>query len=241
MSAANVGFGLPSALGLGSTGWISDPVDCRGQSMVDLQISALAAACPAMLYVPSTTTGLGLLFVANATGTSGNSIEITFNTPSTVPGFLRTIVTTGSSIVVTPQLGDTNASVAAAINNDPNAGALVQAYPWGWQGYGDMLVVPQDHPTEATELDLVKAFTGTDLAGGAASGAQAGTLYVFGSNSPNTTGYSGSLAWQVAVGGTGTFQIQMLNPLRWLFAVWIPSSGSVGQIIGSWFGRASAS
>ena len=193
MSADYAGFGIPSTLGLGSVGWISDPVDCRGQPMVDLQFDALAGACPAMLFVPSTTTGLGLLFVANATGTGGNSIQITIATPSTVPGFLRTIVTTSDSIVISPQLGDTNASIAAAVNSDLHASPLVQAYAWGWQGYGDMLVVPQDHPTEAAEIDLVVAASITNLAGGAAAGAQAGTMYVYGSNPQTPKGSLGRL------------------------------------------------
>ena len=39
---------------------------------------------------------------------------------------------------------------------------------------------------------------------------------------------------------SGTFNIQVLNPLRWLFAVWVPTADSVGQIIGTWVGRATA-
>jgi hypothetical protein len=238
MSASDTAFGTTAATE--TVGWQSDPVDCRGQSFVDLQINALAGAAPAMLYAPSTTTGLGLIFVANAIGTGGNSIQITIATPSTTVGFLRTIVTTSNSIVITPQKGDTNASVAAAVNNDANAGALVQAYPWGWTGYGDMLTVPQDHPIDSAESDLVIALSITNLAGGAASGAQAGTLYVLGSASPNTLGYVSSSAWQVAVTGAGPFSVQMQNPPRWLVAVWVPTSGSVGQIIGAWNGRATA-
>ena len=310
MSASVHAFGLPSG-----NGWQSDPVDARGQISLSLEYNFSADAGTAMLYIPSTTTGLGLLAVATSPDVEGNEVQITVNAPA---GTTRGIVTTTDSVVISPAVGDNNANIAELVNGtqasttlvgaisatastipvastagfsptgtldindttgaveqiayvglgvvgglpaflgctggtagrmfaagasaalDNPASALVQLYPWGWQGYGDMTVVPQDNPTQGAEIDLVAAMSITSLAGGGTA-APAGALSLFGSNSPNDIGYDPVALANVVIGATGPGTLTV-NPLnhRWVVAKFVPSGASIGQVAGNWFGRASA-
>ena len=237
MSAAVANFGL-------AAGWQSDPIDCRGQVAISLELSALLAASPAMLLVPSATAGLGLLYVADTPGSGGDAIQITHGTPAAAPA-LRSVVTTVNSIVVTPAVGDNNAAIAALVNNDPNAGPLVTAYPWGWTGYGDQNWVPQNAPTEASEIDLVKALAitnligGTDPVGGAVPPSQSAVVNLFGSTNPATLGYDLNTPL-ATVNLTTTATLNVKEPPRWVVARLVPNGGSFGNVLGSWFGRAAS-
>jgi hypothetical protein len=317
-TAAVGNFGIPLP---GTSGWQSDPVDCRGQVSLSLEISALLAPSPAMLLIPSTTAGLGLLFVSKAANSAADAIQITISTPAAAPA-IRSITTTGNSIVIAPAVGDINATIASLVNGGPaptnmampqvatastlnvistagfpasgtlvivdNTGAtesivyvgisatsfngcsggtsgntfaagatvalynaaaqLVQAYPFGWQGYGDMTVVPQSDPTEGAQVDLVAAKSITNLIGGCDNAgellvpcSQSGVVTLYGSSDPKALGFdlntplaSGNLA-------TGkTITLNAINTPRFVMAQFVPNPGSFGSVQGRFFGRAAA-
>ena len=320
------GFGYPetpgftAAAGFGT--WLSDPVDCRGQVSLTLEMASPQIASPAMLLAPSVTAGLGLLFVSQP-GSAQDAIQITISTPAAAP-VQRSIVTTGNSIVITPQVGDINANIAELVNgtqantttvgaisatagtipvastagfsptgtldiNDTTgaveqiayaglsvvaglpafigctggsagetfaagvcvslsnpASALVHAYPYGWQGYGDMSVVPQDNPIRGAEIDLVKAMSisnligGCDAVGGAVPPSQNVTVNIFGSTSPNTLGFDFNAPLATGVLGNSTASLSVDKPPRWVVAQFVPIAGSFGNVIANWFGRAAS-
>lgn len=241
--------GLPAAavtLNLAS-GWQTDPLDCRGLTSLSLELAILAAASPAVLYVPSATTGLGLLFAANLPGSAGDAIQVTISTPNATAGFIHTVVTTVNSIVINPAVGDTNSSIAALVNSDVHASPLVTAYVFGVQGYGDMTTYPQGDGTRAAQIDLVVAATIANLAGGAdTSGpskyAQSGTVTLYGSNQWNTLGIDTNaiLASGEINASSATLTLQIKDPPRFVVAQFVPNAGSLGSILGDWHGRASA-
>lgn len=233
MSAAVQAFGVT-----GQNGWQSDPVDVRGQISLTLEMQSLIGPSPAMLYVPSTTSGLGLLFVANAPGIAGNNLSITINAPA--GSYLPATIST-NAITLNPALGMSNAALAYQTNNDPVAGPLVQAYPWGIQFYGDVTTVPQQRGLTAAEYDLVVALAQTPLAGGAAVGVPSGNITLLGSLDP-TKGFSSQNPIGAGVVGSGGPQIVTVNPqsCRWAVAQFVPNVGSAGNVTGTWFGRSAS-
>jgi hypothetical protein len=245
MSAAVANFGL-------TAGWQSDPIDCRGQVAISLELSCLLAASPAMLLVPSATAGSGILYVADLPGSAGDNIQITHSAPLAAGSpTLHSVTTTSNSIVIAPNSTDTNASIAALVNNDAKAGALVTAYPWGWTAYGDSNWVPQNAPTEASEIDLVKALAITNLVGGCdnASGAglvpcsQSAVVTLYGSTSINPMGFDLNnplVSGNLVAGVTNTLTLNASYPPRWVVARLVPNAGSFGNVVGSWFGRAAS-
>ena len=195
--------------------------------------------------VGSTSATAGSLAVASTAGFSPTgTLNINDNT-----GAVEQITYVGLSIIgglpafvgCTGGTAGRTFAAGASVTLDNPASALVQLVPWGWQGYGDMTVVPQDNPTQGAEIDLVQAMSITSLAGGAAAGAQTGALTLFGSNSPNDIGYDPVALANVVITGTGPGTLSV-NPLNhsWVAAQWIPSGTAVGQITGNWFGRAAS-
>lgn len=243
------GFGLPAATGMScaaaafglpvGNGWQSDPVDVRGQVSLELDAVALPGASQAMLFVGSTATGLGLLFVANAAGTGGNAITIAITAPSSMGYSAPSVVS--NAITLNPGTGMSNAALAYRTNSDANAGALVQAYPWGIRFYGDTSVVPQDRPIDMAELDVVASggLSTTNLAGGAGAPAQSGVLSLIGSGDGMNLALADPLA-TANVAGPGTYRLSVAAPPRFVVARFVPNAGSVGAMSGRMFARASA-
>ena len=207
---------------------------------VELAITAPNVLCPGMLIAPSTTSGFGLLFVANApvSGNSyGNAISVTIDSPS---GSTTSITASGNAITIAPANGLTVGTLAQLVNANTHSAPLVTAYPWGWQANGIVDVSWQPNPLELVWADAVAALSQTSLAGGCAAGsaAQAGTISIYGSSDAVNVS-SNPLATQ-AISGVGTTQIALTSFPRFLQVQWVPSSGSVGLLFGQWDGRAAS-
>lgn len=232
LPASAAAFGIPG----GGLGWQSDPIDARGQIVVSLEISPIAASPQAMLFAPSATLGFGLLAAANAPGTGGNAISLAIDAPA---GDYLPPTIVGSAITLHPAAGMSNAALATQTNNDPNAGALIQLSTVGWSFYGDLTVALQDWGIQSAELDVVAALSATNLAGGAAAASQNAVVSIYGANDPST-GFDPSPLGQMNLGATkGTIQVATLGK-RYLVAQLAPNAGSVGNVLGTWFGHSAS-
>lgn len=224
--------------------WWSEPIDLGPVDNWSIQINPLTEAPIPMLFVPSTSDSpagkqsrIGILYVAKAAGVS--TVTITHSAPS---GSATTVSVSTDDITVAPAAGATNETVAALVNQNASASALVTAYPVGWEPCGPILASFQSDIESLARQDVVLAFSKTALGNNAAAAAQSGTATLEVSNDLQNwlaAGDPNASASISAPGGTVTLTAQ--NDGRKAGRLhWKPNTGSLGQLSGLVSGKGAA-
>lgn len=215
--------GLPTAFD-----WVSTPFDIGEMDSLSLTAQALAETPNGMLVVPSTTSGMGTMWVAQTAGST--TVSVTVNAPS---GSTTSFSVLSSAITVSPAIGLTNAQLAMLAQQNASVWALAKPYVYGWGPVGPVGYSFQNEFLEASRNDLVTSFSQTTLFNGAATPAVSGTLTLQLSddliNWVPQSGVSGSVT-----SGGNPLRLNMsgssqtgANYAQWK---WTHTPGSVGEI-----------
>lgn len=215
--------GLPTAFD-----WVSTPFDIGELDSLSITAQALAETPVGMLVVPSTTSGMGTLWVAQTPGSS--SVTVTVNAPS---GSTTSFSVSGNDITVSPATGLTNGQLVFLAQQKSTVWALAKPYVYGWGPTGPVGYSFQAEFLEASRNDLVASMSKTSLLNGAASANVSGTLSVQLSDD--------LINWVPLAGASGSVTTGG-NPLRLSLSgsaqtganycqlAWTHTPGSVGEL-----------